>query len=375
MSQVRAPGLRTEFPPLKTVDPTPGNLVPQSTSFIGRAVELAELEMVVKAHRLVTLTGVGGVGKTRLASEFAARIAEDFANGVRVIELATINDPAAVPEAVAAALNIDQQPGISLTDGIAAALEGQSRLLVFDNCEQVLDAVADVIEAILARAADVKILATSRERLLLEDERLCPVAPLDTDAAAALFVDRANAIAADVSFAGVDQAAAVAQICRRVDGIPLAIELATSRLISMSVTELRDRLNDGFRLLVGSRRMVERHRTLRNAMQWSYDLLSDSEKSLLTKCSVFVDGFDLAAASAASGLPDEFVTLDLLDALVRKSLLVVDRSRGRTRFAMLESVRQFAKEQLAAPGKAVETSLLELWHGPSAQRLLPAARL
>ena len=331
--------------------------------------------MVVKAHRLVTLTGVGGVGKTRLASEVAARIAEDFANGVRVIELATINDPAAVPEAVAAALNIDQQPGISLTDGIAAALEGQSRLLVFDNCEQVPDAVADVIEAILARAADVKILATSRERLLLEDERLCPVAPLDTDAAAALFVDRANAIAAGVSFAGVDEAAAVAQICRRVDGIPLAIELATSRLISMSVTELRDRLNDGFRLLVGSRRMVERHRTLRNAMQWSHDLLSDSEKSLLTQCSAFVDGFDLAAASAASGLPDEFVTLDLLDALVRKSLLVVDRSRGRTRFAMLESVRQFAKEQLAAPGKAVETSLLELWHGPSAQRLLPAARL
>ena len=130
MSQVRAPGLRTEFPPLKTVDPTPGNLVPQSTSFIGRAVELAELEMVVKAHRLVTLTGVGGVGKTRLASEVAARIAEDFANGVRVIELATIIDPAAVPEAVVAALNIDQQPGISLTDGIAAALEGQSRLLV-----------------------------------------------------------------------------------------------------------------------------------------------------------------------------------------------------------------------------------------------------
>jgi predicted ATPase len=293
--------------------------------------------MVVKAHRLVTLTGVGGVGKTRLASEVAARIAEDFANGVRVIELATINDPAAVPEAVAAALNIDQQPGISLTDGIAAALEGQSRLLVFDNCEQVLDAVADVIEAILARAADVKILATSRERLLLEDERLCPVAPLDTDAAAALFVDRANAIAAGVSFAGVDEAAAVAQICRRVDGIPLAIELATSRLISMSVTELRDRLNDGFRLLVGSRRMVERHRTLRNAMQWSHDLLSDSEKSLLTQCSAFADGFDLAAASAASGLPDEFVTLDLLDALVRKSLLVVDRSRGRTRFAMLES--------------------------------------
>ena len=163
--QVRAAGLRTEFPPLKTVDPTPGNLRPPTTSFIGRETELGELQTALKAHRLVTLTGVGGVGKTRLALEVAARLAHDFPDGVWVIELAAVGDPAAVPEAVAAVLGITQQPGMSLADSVAAALEGRSRLLVFDNCEHVLDAAADMIEAILADSTTVKMLATSREGL------------------------------------------------------------------------------------------------------------------------------------------------------------------------------------------------------------------
>ena len=310
----------------------------------------------LKAHRLVTLTGVGGVGKTRLALEVAARSAPDFPDGVWVIELAAVGDPAAVPDAVAGVLGITQQPGMTLTDSVAAALEGRSRLLVFDNCEHVLDAAADMVEAILSRSATVKILATSREGLRAADEQLWPVPSLDTraesdSAAATLFVERAEAVVPGVSLDPV----AVVEICRRLDGIPLGIELAASRMVSMTVTEVRDRLNDRFRLLVGSRRGLERHQTLRHAVQWSYDLLDEDEQTLLNRCSVFAGGFDLAGACAVAGSEDEFATLDLLDALVRKSLLVADRSSGRTRFSMLETIRQFAEDQLAADGQAEET--------------------
>ncbi len=352
--QVQARGLRTAFPPLKTEDPTPGNLRPRNTTFVGRDAELAQVEEVIKAHQLVTLTGVGGVGKTRLALEVGARLADTFRDGVWVIELAAVGDPAAVPDAVAAVLGVTQQPGMSVAESVAAALEGRARLLIFDNCEHVLDASADIVEAILARSATVKILATSREGLRVEDEQLWSVPSLDTQAgldssAAALFFDRAQAVARDVS---LTPHSAVMEICQRLDGIPLAIELAASRLTSMSVTDLRDHLDDRFRLLVGSRRGLERHQTLRHAVQWSYDLLSETEKSLLTSCSVFAGGFDLAAACAVAGSDDEIVTLDLLDALVRKSLLVTDRSSRRTRFTMLETIRQFAEEQLAVTGDA-----------------------
>ena len=170
--QVRAEGLRTEFPPLKTVDSTPGNLRPSTTTFVGRRGELAELESVLKAHRMVTLTGVGGVGKTRLALEVAARSANDYPDGVWVIELASVSDPAAVPEAVAAVLGIIQQAGMSVADSVAAALEGRSRLLLFDNCEHVLDAAADMIDAIFTHSQTVTVLTTSREGLRVADEYL-----------------------------------------------------------------------------------------------------------------------------------------------------------------------------------------------------------
>jgi predicted ATPase len=376
MFQVRAPGLRTEFPQLKTVDPTPGNLRIPATSFVGREVELAELETALKARRLVTLTGVGGVGKTRLALEVAARSADAFPEGVFVIELAAVGDPTAVPDAAAAVLGITQQAGLSVADSVATALEGRSRLLVFDNCEHVLDAAADMIDAILARSATVKVLATSREGLRVVDEQLWPVPPLDAESsAAALFVERATAVAPGIALTGADDA--VVEICRRLDGIPLGIELAASRLQSMTVTELRDRLDDRFRLLVGSRRVLERHQTLRHAVQWSYDLLDDAEKSMLTGCSVFAGGFDLAAACTVADSHDEFATLDRLGALVRKSLLVADRSTERTRFSMLETIRQFAEEQLVASGEGDtartaharyfagrEADVLALWDSP-----------
>jgi predicted ATPase len=369
--QVRALGLRAEFPPLRALDVRPGNLRPQTTSFIGRESEVAEVEAALCAHRLVTLTGVGGVGKTRLATEVAA-------------QLAAVTDPAAVPDAVAAVLGITQQPGKSVSESVAAALEGRVRLLVLDNCEHVRDAAADLVEAILAQSATVRILATSREGLGVADEQVWLVPSLDVgagidSAAVALFVERARSVASRFSMGSSDEAAAVVEICRRLDGIPLAIELAASRMASMTASEVRDRLDQRFRLLVGSRRGLERHHPLRHAVAWSYDHLDDAEKALLERCSVFASGFDLQSACAVgrSGAVDDFAVLDLLDALVRKSLLVAGRSSGRTRFSMLKTIRQFAEEQLVARGDASdartaharhfaqrEADFLALWDSP-----------
>ena len=359
--QVRAPGLQADFPALRALDASPGNLRPAPTSFIGRGSEVAELQTAVKAHRLMTLTGVGGVGKTRLALEVAARLVDEFPDGVWFFELAAVTDPAAIPDAVAAVLGITQQPGKTVSESVAAALEGRVRLLVIDNCEHVLDAAADLIEAILAHSATVRILATSREGLGVPDEQVWPVRSLDAaagidSAAVSLFVERAQGIAPSFSIVDGDDAAAVTEICQRLDGIPLAIELAASRMASMTASEMRDRLDHRFRLLVGSRRGLERHHTLRHAVAWSYDLLDDTEKTVLDRCSVFAGGFDLQTACAVAGSDDldEYAILEVLDALVRKSLLVADRSSGRTRFSMLETIRQFAEEQLVASGAATE---------------------
>ena len=261
---------------------------------------------------MVTLTGVGGVGKTRLAVELAARLTDSFPDGVWMFELATVGDPAAVPEALAAVLGVTQQPGMSVADSVAAALEGRRRLLVFDNCEHVLDAAAEMIDAILARSKTVKVLATSREGLRVADEQLhgrCPRSTSEAGPTRPLSLCSSSELQAWPPTSSTSEAGAVVEICRRLDGIPLAIELAASRMQSMTVTEVRDRLDDRFRLLVGSRRGLERHQTLRHAVQWSYDLLDDAEKSLLSRCSVFAGGFDLAAACAVSGTDDEFVIL------------------------------------------------------------------
>ena len=369
MFQVRAPGLRTNFPPLRALDASPGNLRPQTTSFIGRESEAGEVQAAVNAHRLVTLTGVGGVGKTRLATEVAAQLADDFPDGVWVFELAAVADPAAVPDAVAAVLGITQQPGKTVSESVAAALEDRVRLLVFDNCEHVRDAAADLVEAILAHSATVKILATSREGLGVADEQLWLVPSLDVgagidSAAVNLFVERARSVASRFSLSNADEAGAAVEVCRRLDGIPLAIELAASRMASMTASEVRDRLDQRFRLLVGSRRGLARHQTLRHTVTWSYDLLDDAEKALLDRCSVFSGGFDLRSACALAGSDevDDFAVLDLLDALVRKSLLVADRSAGRTRFSMLETIRQFGEDQLVARGEAASTRAAHARH-------------
>jgi predicted ATPase len=380
--QVRAPGLATDFPPLRALDTSPGNLRRVTSSLIGRESELEEVQAAVKSHRLVTLTGVGGVGKTRLSLEVAARLVDEFPDGVWLFELAAVTDPASVPDAVAAVLRITQQPGMSAGESIAAALEGRMRLLVFDNCEHVRDAAADLVESILAQSATVRILATSREGLGIPDEQLWLVPSLDIgagidSAAVDLFVERARSVSSGFSMASTDEASAVMEICRRLDGIPLAIELAASRMASMTASEVHDRLDQRFRLLVGSRRGLSHHHTLRHAVAWSYDLLDDTERTLLDRCSVFAGGFDIETACAVTGFSDDFAILDLLDALVRKSLLVAHRSSRRTRFSMLETIRQFAEDQLAAGGEASEiraahsryfagreADILALWDSP-----------
>ena len=385
--QVRAPSLRTDFPALRALDASPGNLRPALTSFIGRESEIDQVQSAFKVHRFVTLTGVGGVGKTRLALEVAARLVDEFPDGVWLFELAAVADPAAVPDAVAAVLGVTQQPGNTVTESVAAALDGRVRLLVFDNCEHVRDAAADLIEAILARSATVKILATSRERLEVADEQLWSVPSLDVDgginsAAGNLFVERAQSVSSRFSVVDADDATAVVEICRRLDGIPLAIELAASRMASMTPIEVRDRLDHRFRLLVGSRRGLGRHQTLRHAVAWSYEHLDDAEKALLERCSVFTGGFDLQSACAVAGFSnsqadDDYAVLDLLDALVRKSLLVADRLSGRTRFSMLETIREYAEEQLVTRGEATqaraaharhfagrEADVMALWDSP-----------
>jgi predicted ATPase len=386
--QVRASGLRTDFPALRALDTTPGNLRPATTSLIGRESEVTEIEAAVRSHRLVTLTGVGGVGKTRLALEVAARRADEFPDGVWFFELAAVTDPAAVPDAVAAVLGITQQLGKTVTASVASALEGRIRLLMFDNCEHVRDATADLVEAILAESTSVTILATSREGLGLPYEQLWTVPSLDVtagidSAAVNLFVERARSVSSLFSVDRPDEAAAVVEICRRLDGIPLGIELAASRMAAMTATEVRDRLDQRFRLLVGTRRGLERHQTLRHAVQWSYDLLTDAEKALLERCSVFAGGFDLESACAVTDSDDEFAVLDLLVALVRKSLLIADRSSGRTRYSMLETIRQFTEEQLAIRGAATdardaharyyaqrEADLMAIWDSPRQREAL-----
>ena len=380
--QVHAEELRAEFPPLRTVDAVPGNLPVLATSFVGRDVEVKELGELVRAHRMVTLTGVGGVGKTRLAVQVAAELTGEFGDGVWLVELASVGDPAAVADVVATTLGVTAQAGMSVTASVAQALSGRRLLVVLDNCEHVLDAAADLVETILGRTSTVKVLATSREGLRVGAEQLWVVPSLGVDdgmscAAVELFVERARSVNAGFALHGDPDVEAVREICARLDGIALAIELAAARMVAMRPQDVRDRLGDRFRLLAGARRGVERHQTLRHVVAWSYELLEDTERALLNCCSVFAGGFDLAAAGYLGDGVDEFAVLDGLESLVRKSLITVDHSGGHARYGMLETIRQYAEELLAATGSIADVRdrhakyfagqavvFWELWDGP-----------
>jgi predicted ATPase len=356
--QLRAEGLRERFPAVNTLDQTPGNLPIQATSFLGRERDLAAVGALVRATRLVTLSGVGGVGKTRLALQVAADIAPDYPDGAWLVELAGVGDQQAIGHAVAGVLGIAQQSGRTIGQSLVAALSRRRLLLVLDNCEHLIEAAAGLARDIITQCQRVNILATSREALMVEGEQIWQVPSLDfrsglTAPAIILFAERARA--AMPQFQLEPEAEAVNDICRRLDGIPLAIELAAARIRVMSPAQISNRLDDRFRLLTGgSRRAMERHQTLHHAVQWSYDLLMPAERILLARCSVFAGGFTLEAVehTCSGGEVETADVLDLLDSLVRKSLVTAERSGNTMRYGLLETIRQFAEEQLAAAGEA-----------------------
>ena len=353
--QVIAEGLRLDFPVLRSVDRSTGNLPQQLNSFVGREDLVAEVADLVRSNRLVTLSGVGGVGKTRLAVEVGAELAGELPDGVWMVELAPVGEPSSVPAAIATALGITPQGDAALIDTVAEALAGRRLLLVVDNCEHVLSAAASAVSAILARSDSVRVLATSREYLWVAGETLLSVSPLGLEGGVAsdavtLFADRARAVRADFGLQDAETAAAVIEICETLDGLPLGIELAAARMAAMSASEVRDRLGDRFRMLKASATGPDRQQTLRHTVAWSYDLLTDDERDLLRTTSVFAGGFDLASVFAVVDGDDEVDVLEHLDSLVRKSLVVADHTTTRTRYGLFETIRQFAEDRLSEAG-------------------------
>jgi predicted ATPase/class 3 adenylate cyclase len=355
--QVEADGLPASFPPLTSLDnpELPNNLPGLLSVFIGRSAELAAIRSLLAESRLVTLTGAGGCGKTRLALQAAAELLG--ADGVWLTELAPLTDGEEIPAAMAAALGLPSRDEASLL----AALREQDALLVLDNCEHLIGAAAKLCDRITRECRRVRILATSREPLGIGGERVYRVASLslpdDGDApseAVELFADRARA--QDPGFV-LDPVTGplVASVCRRLDGIPLAIELAAARLSSMSLSQVSTRLDQRFRLLTGgSRNAMPRQQTLQATVDWSFSLLSEPERATLRRLSVFAGGFELEAAEGVCALPDAdaFDVLDLVSSLVDKSLVVADHAAGgAVRYRLLETIRQYcAQELLRADG-------------------------
>ena len=354
--QLCHPDLRNDYPPLNTAKNVAAhNLPPQFTSFVGRSPQLTELSKLLTESRLVTLTGAGGVGKTRVAVQVANQLADEYADGVWYVDLAPITDPDLVPITAARALGLPDQPGRSTLDTLLRFVRDRQMLVVLDNCEHLLDACANLVVTVLGGAPRLTLLATSREPIGMAGEATWRVPSLSlADEAIELFADRARLARPDFSL-GDGNAAVVADICARLDGVPLAIELAAARVRALSLAEILDSLRDRFRLLTGgSRTAVRRQQTLRASVDWSHALLTEPERVLFRRLAVFYGGFDLEAAQTVtgSGAVERYQVLDQLTLLVDKSLVVADESGGRTRYRMLETVRQYALEKLGESGEA-----------------------
>jgi predicted ATPase/DNA-binding winged helix-turn-helix (wHTH) protein len=334
-----------------------GNLPHPLTSFVGREKEIAEVRQLMAGTRLLTLTGAGGCGKTRLALQVAREVAGNHPDGARLVELAPLSDSTLIPQAVAKALDVRQEGTGDLADAIAAWMEPRRLLLVLDNAEHLVASCAELAEQLLRRCAGLAILATSRERLGIVGEATYRVPSLPADEAARLFLDRAQMQRPDLQLTAAD-ASAVATICHSLDGIALAIELAAPRVRSMSITELARRLEDRFLVLTGgSRTALPRHRTLRALIDWSHDLLDITEKAVLRRASVFAGGWTLDAAEhvcAGDGI-DPGAVLDLLTSLADKNLLAAEPQGETTRFTMLETVRHYAADRLRESGEEART--------------------
>jgi predicted ATPase/class 3 adenylate cyclase len=341
--QLVAPELVTEFPPLKSLTTVPNNLPLQLTSFVGREKEIADIKGLLSSARLVTLTGSGGTGKTRLAQEVGAEVLAAFTNGVWLIELAPLSDPAQIIPALAQVFGLQELPFNPLANLVMDYLRDKKILLLLDNCEHLIEACARLADDLLHQCKGLKILASSREALGIGGEVAYRTPSLADVESTRLFVDRARAANSNFKLTDVN-ASAIAQICHRLDGIPLAIELAAARARLLSAEQIAARLDDRFRLLVGgSRTALPRQQTLRALIDWSYDLLSDEEKRLLQFASVFVGGWTLDALEAVSEDPQ---AIEHLEGLVNKSLVVTEERESEMRYFILETIRQYAREKL-----------------------------
>jgi len=369
--QVLHAGLPSDFPSLKSLDVRPNNLPVQLTSFIGRVREIAEIKRLLGDARLVTLTGSGGAGKTRLALQVAADVLVDYPDGVWLAELAPIADPTLVSKTVASALNVPEQPGRKIADTLVDALRHKTLLLALDNCEHLVSACRDLAVALLRSCPHVRILVTSREGLGVAGETLWRVPSLSVPEdvrhlpppeelvlydAVRLFADRAAATAPGFRVTSRN-ASAITHLCQQLDGIPLAIELAAARAKVLSVEQIAARLDDRFHLLTGgSRTVLPRHQTLGAAIDWSYNLLSEKERVLLRRLSVFAGGWTLEAAEAvcAGGVVEVASILDVLTSLVDKSLVLAETQHGEARYRLLETIRQYARHRLVEAGEDPE---------------------
>ena len=375
--QVVAPDLPNDFPALRTFDILPNNLPAQLTSFIGREHELADIKKLLHDAHMLTLTGPGGTGKTRLSIQAANEVLDQYPNGVWLVELAPILDPLLVPRTTAIAVGLRDEPQRPVIDMLCDYLREKQMLIILDNCEHLVDACAQMADRLMHAAPKARILASSREALGIAGEityqvpslalpdlgHLPSVESLSQYEAVKLFIDRAAAAVSTFTVTN-DNAPALAQICHRLDGIPLAIELAAAKVRVLSLEQIAKRLDDRFRLLTGgSRAALERHQTLRAAIDWSYNLLSPAEQTLFRRLSVFIDGWTLEAAesvcvgeSTSSVVPFEDDirskdVLNLLEHLIHKSLVITEEARHESRYRMLETMRQYAHEELVEAGE------------------------
>ena len=374
--QVVHPSLRQEFPALRSLEATPNNLPQLLTSFIGRDHEIKEAEELLAHARLVTLLGIGGLGKTRLSLQIARDVLDSYRDGAWLVDLAPIRDPSIMASEAAKVLGVREEPGRLLIETLCAHLKPRNLLLILDNCEHLITPSAELVHAILGAALEVRIIATSREALRVPGEQTYTVPPLavpnrsdgiealSRSPAVRLFVERAQ-LHRTTFVLNEQEAPAVAELVARLEGIPLALELAAARVRVLTVADINMRLKDRYKLLTGGDRvLLERQQTLRALVDWSYDLLQEHEQVLLARLAVFANGFELASAEEVCGadpLTREDV-LDLLTSLIDKSLVMTEERKDRTRYRMLETIRDYAVEKLTQRNEFAATAALHCNH-------------